>query len=156
MGIRFSLAAVVALVLAAFLGVKAAGLNYFFGVTVPYIAIFAFLGGIVFRVLKWARSPVPFRIPTTAGQQKSLPWITQSKLDNPVHQKADRGQDGPGSAPFPLAFQKHQVRDAKRTQVLLPVGKMALARRACLPLLLSGHPDKASALFHRAGALFRP
>ncbi len=83
MGIRFSLAAVVALVLVSFLGVKAAGLNYFFGVTVPYIAIFAFLGGIIFKVLKWGRSPVPFRIPTTAGQQKSLPWIKQSRLDNP-------------------------------------------------------------------------
>ncbi|MFZ2447621.1 MAG: sulfate reduction electron transfer complex DsrMKJOP subunit DsrM [Syntrophobacteraceae bacterium] len=84
MGIRFSLAAVVALVLAVFLGVKAAGLQVFFGVTVPYIAIFACLGGIVYRILKWGRSPVPFRIPTTAGQQKSLPWIKQSKLDNPT------------------------------------------------------------------------
>ena len=53
MGIRFSLAAVVALVLASFLGVKAAGLNHFFGVTLPYIAIFAFLVGIVFRIVKW-------------------------------------------------------------------------------------------------------
>ena len=84
MGINFSLAAVVALVLASFLGVRAAGLHYFFGVTMPYIAIFAFLGGVVFRILRWARSPVPFRIPTTAGQQKSLSWIPHSKLDNPV------------------------------------------------------------------------
>jgi nitrate reductase gamma subunit len=84
MGIRFSLAAVVALVLAVFLGVKAAGLTYFFGVVVPYAAIFAFLGGVVFKILIWGRSPVPFRIPTTAGQQKSLPWIKQNKLDNPT------------------------------------------------------------------------
>ncbi len=84
MGIWFSLAVVVALVLASFLGVKSAGLYHLFGVTLPYIAIFAFLGGIVFRIMKWARSPVPFRIPTTAGQQKSLPWITQNKLDNPA------------------------------------------------------------------------
>ena len=84
MGIRFSLAAVVALVLASFLGVRTAGLNHFFGVTLPYIAILAFLGGVVFRTLKWARSPVPFRIPTTAGQQKSLSWIPYSKFDNPV------------------------------------------------------------------------
>jgi len=87
MGIRFSLAAVVALVLAVFLGVKGAGLNSFFGTTVPYIAIFAFLGGVVYRILKWGRSPVPFRIPTTAGQQKSLPWIKQNKLDNPTTTK---------------------------------------------------------------------
>jgi len=83
MGIRFSLVAVVALVLAAFLGVGTAGLNHFFGVTVPSIALVVFLGGVVFRVLKWGRSPVPFRIPTTAGQQKTLSWIPQNKLDNP-------------------------------------------------------------------------
>ncbi|MBT8381181.1 MAG: sulfate reduction electron transfer complex DsrMKJOP subunit DsrM, partial [Ignavibacteria bacterium] len=28
-------------------------------------------------------SPVPFRITTTAGQQKSLPWIKNSKLESP-------------------------------------------------------------------------
>jgi len=87
MGIRFSLAAVVALVLAVFLGVKAAGLTYIFGVVVPYVAIVLFLGGVVYRVLIWGRSPVPFRIPTTAGQQKSLPWIKQNKLDNPTTPK---------------------------------------------------------------------
>ncbi len=83
MGIKFSLAAVFGLVLAAYLGVSAAGLYHFFGVSLPYIAIFLFLGGVVFRVLKWARSPVPFRIPTTAGQEKSLPWIKHDRLDNP-------------------------------------------------------------------------
>ena len=57
MGIRFSLAAVVALVLAVFLGVKVAGLTHFFGVAVPYAAIFIFLGGVVYRVLVWGRSP---------------------------------------------------------------------------------------------------
>lgn len=83
MGIKFSLGVVLALVLAAFLGVKAAGLTYFFGVIVPYIAIFTFLGGFAYRILKWARAPVPFRIPTTSGQQQSLPWVKQNKLDNP-------------------------------------------------------------------------
>jgi nitrate reductase gamma subunit len=34
-------------------------------------------------VLSWARSPVPFHIPTTCGQQKSLPWIAQAKVENP-------------------------------------------------------------------------
>ncbi len=92
MGIRFSLAAVVALVLAVFLGVKAAGLTYFFGVTVPYAAFFAFLVGILYKVLVWGRSPVPFRIPTTAGQQKSLPWIKHSRLDNPSTKKEAIGR----------------------------------------------------------------
>jgi nitrate reductase gamma subunit len=92
MGIRFSLAAVVALVLAAFLGVKAAGLTHFFGVIVPCIAIFAFLGGVVYKILKWGRAPVPFRIPTTAGQQKSLPWIKHNRLDNPSTKKETIGR----------------------------------------------------------------
>jgi nitrate reductase gamma subunit len=84
MGIELSLMAVIALVMAVFLGVKVAGLTYVFGVAVPYIAMALFLGGFVYRVLSWARSPVPFRIPTTAGQQLSLPWIKQNKLDNPT------------------------------------------------------------------------
>ena len=42
--------------------------------------------GLIYRIVQWARSPVPFRIPTTCAQQRSLPWITrtvQDKLDNP-------------------------------------------------------------------------
>jgi nitrate reductase gamma subunit len=84
MGMEFSLAVVVALVAAVFAGVKVAGMTHFFAVVVPYTAIFLFLFGFVFKILKWARSPVPFRIPTTAGQQFSLPWVKQNKLDNPT------------------------------------------------------------------------
>jgi nitrate reductase gamma subunit len=32
----------------------------------------------------WSRSAVPFQIPTTCGQQMSLPWIKQNKIDNPT------------------------------------------------------------------------
>lgn len=84
MGIKFSLLAVLALVAAAFFGVKVAGLNSFFGIMVPYLAFLMFLGGFIYRILTWARSPVPFRIPTTGGQQFSFPWIKQNKLDNPT------------------------------------------------------------------------
>jgi nitrate reductase gamma subunit len=52
-------------------------------VAVPYTAMAIFLAGVVWRVLVWAQSPVPFRIPTTCGQQKSLPWIRSSWLDCP-------------------------------------------------------------------------
>jgi nitrate reductase gamma subunit len=75
--------AVVVLVLVAFVGVKAANLQFLFGVVIPYAALAIFLVGFLYRVLKWGRSPVPFSIPTTAGQQKSFPWIKQNKLDNP-------------------------------------------------------------------------
>lgn len=83
MGMMFSLVAVLSLIAIAFLGVQLGGMNYFFGVIIPYAAIATFLVGVVYRIVKWASSPVPFRIPTTAGQQKSLSWIEWNKLDNP-------------------------------------------------------------------------
>ena len=83
MGILLSLVAVVALFLIALVGVDALGLRWLFGAVVPYAAAALFLAGVVTKVVGWARSPVPFRIPTTCGQQKSLPWIKQAKIENP-------------------------------------------------------------------------
>lgn len=74
---------VVALIIIAYAGVSGAGLNYLFGVFIPYLAFIIFVIGFISRVVKWGRSPVPFRIPTTAGQGKSLPWIKENKIDNP-------------------------------------------------------------------------
>jgi nitrate reductase gamma subunit len=62
---------------------QSATLRMFFGIVVPYAAIVIFLVGLSARVVRWARTPVPFRIPTTCGQQKSLPWLKRSRLDNP-------------------------------------------------------------------------
>jgi nitrate reductase gamma subunit len=78
-----SIIAVAALILIAFFGVGTAHLNYLFGVIIPYAAFALFIVGMIYRVLLWAARPVPFRIPTTAGQEKSLPWIKQNKIDNP-------------------------------------------------------------------------
>ncbi|CEP67326.1 Nitrate reductase, gamma subunit [Moorella glycerini] len=83
MGMAFSFFIVIALIMVVALGVGVAGLQYLFGVIIPYAAIAIFLAGMAYRVIKWARAPVPFRIPTTAGQQKSLPWIKASTFDNP-------------------------------------------------------------------------
>ncbi len=58
-------------------------MSFFFGVVVPYAALAIFFAGLVYRIVKWACAPVPFRIPTTCGQQKSLPWIKASRFDNP-------------------------------------------------------------------------
>jgi nitrate reductase gamma subunit len=79
----YSLLAVVVLVLIALVGASSDGLRFLFAVVLPYVAIVSFLLGMIYRVVKWARSPVPFRITTTCGQQKSLSWIKSSKLDNP-------------------------------------------------------------------------
>jgi nitrate reductase gamma subunit len=83
MNALYAFIAIVALVLLPILGVSAAGLNVLFGVIVPYAAISVFLVGIAYRVLKWATVPVPFRITTVCGQQKSLPWIESSPLESP-------------------------------------------------------------------------
>ena len=76
-----SLILVLLLGVIAYFGGPAAG--PFFGIVVPYAAIAIFLVGVVYRILSWANVPVPFRIPTTCGQQKTLPWIRTSRLDNP-------------------------------------------------------------------------
>ncbi len=54
-----------------------------FGLVIPYVAFALFIIGLIVRIVRWARSAVPFRIPTTCGQQKSFSWIKQAKLDNP-------------------------------------------------------------------------
>ena len=83
MSALYSLVAIVALVLfAALAGQRELG-RAFLAVAVPYSAIAIFLAGFCYRVLRWAWTPVPFRIPTTCGQQKSLPWIKTNSVDNP-------------------------------------------------------------------------
>lgn len=83
MGIGFALLIILLLVLIPYLGVLA-GMEFFIGVVVPYLAFAVFLFGIVYRILDWARSPVPFRIPTTCGQQKSHSWIKADAVENPT------------------------------------------------------------------------
>ncbi|MFW5957864.1 MAG: sulfate reduction electron transfer complex DsrMKJOP subunit DsrM [Desulfosalsimonas sp.] len=79
----YSLITVVVLGLIAYAGVEAAGLDILFGVIIPYLAFILFLVGFANKVLDWSKSAVPFKIPTTMGQQKSLPWIKQNKIDSP-------------------------------------------------------------------------
>ncbi len=81
--ILFSGFAVVLIVLIPWVGVWAADLRFLFGIIIPYAAMAIFFTGIIVRVIDWARSPVPFRIPTTAGQQWSFPWIKSNPVDNP-------------------------------------------------------------------------
>ncbi|MBD5607594.1 MAG: sulfate reduction electron transfer complex DsrMKJOP subunit DsrM [Desulfovibrio sp.] len=55
----------------------------FFGIILPYAAVLIFIGGMIWRMIYWAKSPVPFAIPTTGGQEKSLSFIKQDKIDCP-------------------------------------------------------------------------
>jgi len=83
MKILYPFIAVLALAVVGYLGGMSTGGQYLFGVILPYLAFAVFLGGFCWKVIDWGKSPVPFRIPTTCGQEESLPWIKQSKLDNP-------------------------------------------------------------------------
>ncbi len=79
----YALLAVAILVLFVFIGVWGLGLYSLFAVIIPYAAIATFIVGFIYRVLKWARAPVPFHIPTVCGQQKSLPWIKSNNIESP-------------------------------------------------------------------------
>lgn len=79
----YSFLAVLALALIAWVGCDLLGLQVLFGVILPYIAVAVFFVGFFLRMMDWARSTVPFRIPTTSGQAKSLPWIKSNAIDSP-------------------------------------------------------------------------
>lgn len=81
-GLVTALLAVVALAAVAALG-AGAGMAQVFGIYIPYVAVAIFVTGFIKKVLGWASTPVPFAIPTTGGQQYSLPWVKQAKFDNP-------------------------------------------------------------------------
>jgi len=81
--ILFSGFAVTVLILIPWVGVGAFDLRVLFGIIVPYAAMATFFIGIIVRVIDWGKSPVPFRIPTTAGQEWSFPWIKSNPIDNP-------------------------------------------------------------------------
>jgi len=78
----FAFIAVLVLFLIAWVGVSI-GLQWLFGVAVPYLAVLVFVVGFTRKVLGWSRSAVPFSIPTTGGQAKSFDWIQDAKFDNP-------------------------------------------------------------------------
>lgn len=83
MNALYSLLAVMALVIVGAVGTEfSAGRNSLM-LGLPYIAFAVFLAGFCWRILQWAFAPVPFRIPVTCGQQKSLPWIKTAPVDNP-------------------------------------------------------------------------
>jgi nitrate reductase gamma subunit len=79
----FSLLLVLALVVIATVGAGAAKMQTIFAYCIPGTAFIIFMVGFVCKIVSWAKRPVPFRIPTTGGQQQTLSWIPQNKWDNP-------------------------------------------------------------------------
>ena len=50
-------------------------------IAVPYAAFVIFVVGVIYRFVNWARSAVPLKVPTTCGQQYSLPFIKRTIYD---------------------------------------------------------------------------
>jgi len=83
MGLWYAISGILLLILLVVIGIEGIGLYSFFAIFIPYLAIFLFVAGFIYRVLKWASSPVPFHIPTVSGQQKSLSWIKADNINSP-------------------------------------------------------------------------
>ena len=62
---------------------SALGLQYLLGVILPLVAGAVFIIGFIWKIICWAKSPVPFAIPTVAGQQRSHDWIKPNRLECP-------------------------------------------------------------------------
>ena len=65
------------------LGMGIPGAAPLFQVVIPYAAFVSLVGGTIYRVARWAGSPVPFHIPTVSGQQSSLSWIRGGGAESP-------------------------------------------------------------------------
>ena len=83
MQMLIALAIVAAIAAIGYIGGMMPALQFLFAIVLPLLAIAIFLVGFVWKVWSWAKTPVPFCIATTVGQQKSLPWIKQDKIGNP-------------------------------------------------------------------------
>ncbi|MFN3568185.1 MAG: sulfate reduction electron transfer complex DsrMKJOP subunit DsrM [Caldimicrobium sp.] len=84
MNLVFSIIVLFILILLPLIGVGLLGLKSLFAIVIPYIAFAIFFFGLIYRIIDWARSPQPYKIPTTCGQQKSLSWIKHSRLEAPA------------------------------------------------------------------------
>jgi nitrate reductase gamma subunit len=77
------LIAVIVLALIPWVGITYGKLDYVFAIVIPYAAAAILILGLLFRLVDWLRRPVPFRIPTTCGQEKSLDWVKPNPLESP-------------------------------------------------------------------------
>ena len=119
------------------------------GVVLPYAAFAVFVAGFIYRIVTWAKSPVPFRITTTCGQQNSLPWIKSNPLESPSDLWGVIGRMALEIFLFRSLFRNTEVEIAEQ-QARLRQRQMALVFRPSLSLVASDHRAPAPAFLHRA------
>lgn len=105
-----SVIAVLGIVAAAFAVAAYPPAAYVLTTIAPYIVLVVFLSGFVYRIVRWGKVPVPFRIPTTCGQEKSLPWIAAQPLENPCGKAAVIGRMAGEIFLFRSLFRNAKVR----------------------------------------------
>jgi nitrate reductase gamma subunit len=110
--ILYPLAAVTAIILLVTAVFQLPASHYTLLVIVPYLTIFAFIVGFIYRIVGWANSPVPFNIPTVAGQQQSLSWIKSDKLESPSNYLGVAGRMA-----MEIVFFRSLFRNSKAGQV---------------------------------------
>ena len=118
MSALYSLLAVLALVAAGLEGGRTGAGRDALTLIVPYAAFTIFLAGFCVRVLRWAWVPVPFHIPTTCGQQKSLPWIRPAKVDNPSSKWGVLARMAAEILLFRSLFRNNRARMAEKRLIL--------------------------------------
>lgn len=84
MGFIVACILVIALAVFAYVGTALLGMTTFFGVILPYVAFAIFIVGVIYRILNWGKSPVPFNIATTCGQAKSFDFIKHNPIETPT------------------------------------------------------------------------
>jgi len=110
MNALYSLLLVLALVVAGLAGGHSGAARFVLTSVVPYAAFAALLAGFCWRVVRWALAPVPFHIPVTCGQQKSLAWIRPAKIDNPSTQWGVAARMAAEILLFRSLFRNHRAR----------------------------------------------
>jgi nitrate reductase gamma subunit len=110
MNVLLSLVAVLILVVVGAFAGRGQSAPPALAMAVPYAGFAIFLAGFCYRVAKWASSPVPFRIPSTCGQQKSLPWLKHASLDNPSSTAGAIGRMGLEVLLFRSLFRNNRAR----------------------------------------------
>jgi len=74
----------------------------------PLRCYYGFHSRVIYRVVGWGRSPVPFRIPTTCGQMSLFPGSSRTSLKI-LHHDGSYRKDAARSAVFPLPVQEHKT-----------------------------------------------
>ena len=106
-------------------------------------------------MVQWAKIPVPFRITTTCGQEKSLPWIKANELENPSTTFGVVKRMALEILFFRSLFRNTNVELKDGPRVIYWSAKWLWLARVGFSLVLSCYRHQAPALFHRANPFFR-